>query len=379
VHRLPEIWEDLVRAGFESGHAYGKALRTVKSCVGTTWCRYGVQDAVGFAVRVELRYRGVRAPHKIKAAVSGCVRECAEAQGKDFGLIATENGWNLYVCGNGGANPRHATLLAADLDEETALKYIDRFIMYYIQTADRLTRTSVWLEKMEGGIEFLRDVIIHDRLGICEELERQMQFLVDSYQCEWKAVVDDPEKRRLFQQFVNTDQTESSVEFVTERGQRRPADWPADFVAIDQLKPKHGAARKTERPGPAKEWVPAGKVWDFPIDGGRTIQHGQSQIAVFHFRSRGEWYACQNMCPHKKEMVLSRGIIGDQAGIPKVACPLHKKTFSLASGTCLSGEDYQVWVFPVKVEGDDVYVELPPAEELDELPRATTSCAHSCV
>ncbi len=301
--------------------------------MGTTWCRYGVQDAVGFAVRVELRYRGVRAPHKIKAAVSGCVRECAEAQGKDFGLIATEKGWNLYVCGNGGANPRHATLLAADLDEETALKYIDRFIMYYIQTADRLTRTSVWLEKMEGGIEFLRDVIIHDRLGICEELERQMQFLVDSYQCEWKAVVDDPEKRRLFQQFVNTDQTESSVEFVTERGQRRPANWPSDFVAIERLRPKNGAAHDRERPGPAKEWVPAGKVWDFPIDGGRTIQHGKSQVAVFHFRSRGEWYACQNMCPHKKEMVLSRGIIGDQAGIPKVACPLHKKTFSLASGT----------------------------------------------
>jgi nitrite reductase (NADH) large subunit len=379
VHRLPEIWEDLVNAGFESGHAYGKALRTVKSCVGTTWCRYGVQDAVGFAVRVELRYRGVRAPHKIKAAVSGCVRECAEAQSKDFGLIATEKGWNLYVCGNGGANPRHALLLAADRDEETALKYIDRFIMYYIQTADRLTRTAVWLEKMEGGIEFLRDVIINDRLGICEELERQMQFLVDSYQCEWKAVVVDPEKRRLFQQFVNTDQTESSVEFVTERGQRRPADWPSDFVAIERLRPKQGTTHETERPAPAAEWVPAGKVWDFPVDGGRTIQHGKSQIAVFHFRSRGAWYACQNMCPHKKEMVLSRGIIGDQAGIPKVACPLHKKTFSLDYGTCLSGEDYQVRVFPVKVERDDVYVELPPADELDELLQAGTSCALSCV
>jgi len=127
VQNLPDIWEKLVDAGFESGHAYGKALRTVKSCVGTTWCRYGVQDSVGFAVRVENRYKGIRAPHKIKSAVSGCVRECAEAQGKDFGLVATERGYNLYVGGNGGAKPRHADLLAADLDEETAIRYIDRF------------------------------------------------------------------------------------------------------------------------------------------------------------------------------------------------------------------------------------------------------------
>ena len=209
VHLLPEIWAELIAAGFESGHAYGKAVRTVKSCVGSTWCRYGVQDSVGFAIRVELRYRGLRAPHKLKGAVSGCVRECAEAQGKDFGLIATEKGYNLYVCGNGGARPRHADLLAADLDEDTAIRYLDRFLMYYIRTADRLTRTSVWLESMEGGIEYLRDVIVNDRLGIGAELERQMQALVDSYQCEWKAVVDDPEKRRFFQQFANTDEVDA--------------------------------------------------------------------------------------------------------------------------------------------------------------------------
>jgi nitrite reductase (NADH) large subunit len=378
VHRLPEIWEDLVNAGFESGHAYGKAMRTVKSCVGTTWCRYGVQDSVGFAVRVELRYRGVRAPHKLKAAVSGCVRECAEAQGKDFGLIATEKGWNLYVCGNGGANPRHADLLAADLDEETAIKYIDRFIMYYIQTADRLTRTSVWLEKMEGGIEYLRDVIINDRLGICEELEKQVQFLVDTYRCEWKEVVNDPERRQLFQQFANTDETESCVEFVTERAQRRPADWPSDFVPLNQLKSPLGQANGEVQRALRTEWVKVGKVSDFPVDGGCCIKHGQSQIAVFRFESRGEWFACQNMCPHKKEMVLSRGIIGDQNGAPKVACPLHKKTFSLESGECLSGENYQVRVFPVKVEADAVYLELPAEGELEELLRSHPPCVVQC-
>jgi nitrite reductase (NADH) large subunit len=370
VHRLPEIWAELIAAGFESGHAYGKALRTVKSCVGSSWCRYGVQDSVGFAIRVELRYRGLRAPHKIKGAVSGCIRECAEAQGKDFGLIATEKGYNLYVCGNGGARPRHADLLAADLDEETALRYLDRFLMYYIRTADRLTRTSVWLESMEGGIEYLRDVIVNDRLGICADLEQQMQTLVDSYQCEWKAVVDDPEKRRFFEQFANTDEVSTGVEFVTERGQKRPADWSTDFVPLASLSDSMVTDFR---------WSRVGSVSDFPRDGGRAIKHGTAEIAVFRFDSRGEWYACQNTCPHKHEAVLSRGLIGDQQGAPKVACPLHKKTFSLESGACLSDDSYRVEVFPVRVEGDDVYVELPSEKEMERRARAPRPCAAACV
>jgi nitrite reductase (NADH) large subunit len=297
------------------------------------------------------------------------VRECAEAQSKDFGLIATEKGYNLYVCGNGGARPRHADLLAADLDEATALRYLDRFLMYYIRTADRLTRTSVWLENMEGGIAYLRDVIVNDRLGIAAELEQQMQGLVDSYQCEWKAVVDDPEKRRLFQQFANTDETEPGIEFVAERGQKRPAEWPSDFVPLERL----------EEQSAVTEWVRVGSVSDFPIDGGRAIKHGAAEIAVYRFASRGEWYACQNTCPHKREAVLSRGILGDQQGVPKVACPLHKKTFSLESGACLSGESYRVEVFPVRVEGDDVFVALPPESEMERHARAPHPCAVACV
>jgi nitrite reductase (NADH) large subunit len=372
---LPEIWGELIDAGFESGHAYGKALRTVKSCVGSSWCRYGVQDSVGFAIRVELRYRGLRAPHKLKGAVSGCVRECAEAQSKDFGLIATEQGYNLYVCGNGGARPRHADLLASDLDEDTAIRYLDRFLMYYIRTADRLTRTSIWLEKMEGGIDYVRDVIVNDRLGIADELERQMQAHADSYQCEWKAVVDDPERRRFFQQFANTDETEPGIEFVNERGQARPADWPTDFVPLADLDPPGPSERVDES---VRRWVRCGSVEDFPPNGGRAIKHGAAEIAVFRFDSKGEWYACQNTCPHKNEAVLSRGILGDQQGIPKVACPLHKKTFSLESGSCLTGEPYQVDVFEVKVEGDGVFVRLPHESEMYRLGRNLTSCAVAC-
>ncbi len=215
MHQLPDIWEELVDAGFESGHAYGKALRTVKSCVGTTWCRYGVQDSVGFAIRVENRYKGIRAPHKVKAAVSGCVRECAEAQSKDFGIIATEKGWNLYVCGNGGAKPRHADLLAADLDAETCIRYIDRFLMYYIQTADRLTRTSR-LAGEDGGRHRATCATSSSTTASASATSwsGRCSSSSDTYKCEWEEVVNDPEKRRLFQQFVNTDETEPTIEFV---------------------------------------------------------------------------------------------------------------------------------------------------------------------
>jgi nitrite reductase (NADH) large subunit len=382
VEKLPDIWEELVEAGFESGHAYGKALRTVKSCVGSTWCRYGVQDSVGFAIRVENRYKGIRAPHKIKMAVSGCIRECAEAQGKDVGLIATEQGYNLYVCGNGGSKPRHADLLVTDLDEDTALKYIDRFLMYYIMTADRLTRTSVWCEKLEGGLDHIRDVIIHDKLGIASELDAMMARLVDAYQCEWAEVVRNPEKRKWFRQFMNTDESEPCIEIVHERGQTRPADWPSEFVSLEQFRMMDGRSwADHEREAASSEsWINVGRVTDFPRDGGAAIRHGKSQIAVYNLTSRGEWYATQNMCPHRKAFVLSRGILGDAGGEPKVACPLHKKTFSLNTGESLQGEEYRIRTFPVRVDGDEVMLLLPPAEALDELLSTELGChlATSC-
>lgn len=223
VDQLPAIWARLVDAGFESGHAYGKALRTVKSCVGTTWCRYGVQDAVGLAIRLELRYRGLRAPHKIKGAVSGCARECAEAQGKDVGVIATERGWNLHVAGNGGMTPQHAVLLAADLSTETLVRYVDRFLMYYIRTADRLERTATWLNKLEGGLDHLRSVVVDDSLGLAADLEADMERHVAHYECEWTATLKDPERLARFRSFVNADEPDPSLVFVRERGQRRPA------------------------------------------------------------------------------------------------------------------------------------------------------------
>jgi nitrite reductase (NADH) large subunit len=223
LNQLPEIWRELVDAGFETGHAYGKALRTVKSCVGNSWCRYGVQDSVSMAIYIENRYKGLRSPHKLKSAVSGCTRECAEAQSKDFGIIATEKGWNLYVGGNGGMKPRHADLFATDLDDKTLIQLIDRFLIFYIKTADRLQRTSVWMDNLGGGLDYLKEVIIDDKLGIATELEEQMEALVGRYQCEWKTTLESEEKLKRFRQFANSDAADTRVVFVQERGQKRPA------------------------------------------------------------------------------------------------------------------------------------------------------------
>lgn len=226
MNDLPSIWGELIDAGFESGHAYGKALRTVKSCVGSTWCRFGLHDSVSFAIEIEDRYKGIRSPHKLKGGVSGCIRECAEAQSKDFGIIATDKGWNLYVCGNGGSKPQHALLLASDIDKTTLVKYLDRFLMFYIKTADPLARTATWLNKMEGGLTYLKNVILNDSLGICEQLEEEMQALVDSFHCEWKEVVESEQLRKRFVHFVNApEEKDPSVNFDNMREQIKAKEW----------------------------------------------------------------------------------------------------------------------------------------------------------
>ncbi len=222
--QLPRIWRRLVDAGMESGHAYGKSLRTVKSCVGSTWCRYGVQDSTTLAIDLELRYRGLRSPHKVKMGVSGCARECAEARSKDFGVIATDNGWNLYVGGNGGFRPRHADLFLTDVDTGMLVRTIDRVLMFYVFTADRLQRTAPWVESLDGGLDHLRAVVVDDSLGLCAELDAAMARHVAGYSDEWADVLADPDKLARFASFVNApDAPDPSVRFTSVRGQAQPA------------------------------------------------------------------------------------------------------------------------------------------------------------
>nr|MDT0250919.1 nitrite reductase large subunit NirB [Endozoicomonas sp.] len=220
---LPEIWEHLISAGFETGQAYAKALRMAKTCVGSSWCRFGIGDTVSLGVELEHRYKGFRTPHKMKIGVSGCTRECAEAQGKDIGIIATDKGWNLYVGGNGGMRPRHADLLASDLDKETLITTIDRFMMFYLRTADKLQRTSVWIESMKGGVDYIRDVVMNDSLNLCSTMDKEIIALIDSYQCEWKTTLSREAQLKRFKHFINSDDADENIQFVPSRDQLRPA------------------------------------------------------------------------------------------------------------------------------------------------------------
>ncbi|WP_206668703.1 nitrite reductase large subunit NirB [Lacisediminimonas profundi] len=317
---LPKIWDKLIAAGFETGQAYGKSLRTVKSCVGSTWCRYGVQDSTGLALELEDRYKGLRAPHKIKFGVSGCTRECAEAQSKDIGVIATEKGWNLYVCGNGGMKPRHADLFAVDLSTPQLVRLIDRVLMFYIRTADRLQRTSTWMNNLEGGLDYLKSVVIDDALGIGADLDAQMQHVVDTFQCEWKTAIDTPQKRQQFRSLVNLDS---------------------------------GAHGVSHAPG----WQPVCSVDDLVADAGVAALIDGRQVAIFYLPGQAvQAYAIDNQDPFTGTHVLSRGIVGDTQGRPFVASPLYKQRFALADGACLDDPGVSVRTWPIELRDGKVYL-----------------------
>ncbi|ACB95593.1 nitrite reductase large subunit NirB [Beijerinckia indica] len=348
LHQLPDIWGELLAAGFETGHAYGKSTRTVKSCVGSTWCRYGVQDSVARALDLENRYKGLRSPHKLKFAVSGCTRECAEAQSKDVGVIATEVGWNLYVCGNGGMRPRHAELFAIDLDFETLVKYIDRFLMFYIRTADRLQRTAAWRENLEGGLDYLRDVIINDSLGICDELERQMQAVVDSYRCEWRDVLTDEDKLKRFRTFVNDSRSDPNVRVVPERDQVKPADNLPDAVP--------------DYAGPA-DWTSVCGIGDLVANSGVVAWQDGAQVALFYLPNgapgqNGEpmVYAVDNHDPFSNANVIGRGIVGDLKGHLVIASPLYKQHFRLVDGVCLEDEGKRLRTWDARLRDGQVEI-----------------------
>ena len=370
---LPAIWRELIEAGLESGHAYAKSLRTVKSCVGTTWCRFGIGDSVGMAVRLEERYKSIRSPHKIKGGVSGCVRECAEAQNKDFGLIATEKGFNIFVGGNGGAKPRHSELLAKDVPPDDVVPILDRYLMLYVRTADKLQRTARWVENLPGGIEYLRDVILADKLGIAAELERQMAELVGTFFCEWTEVLNSPDLMSKFSQFANTEERLPTMDDVAEREQKRPAYWAKDPCTVDFQKHKWSSLAWQ----PMLEASYFDKAREQPGGASASLKRGDTMLALFW--AKGRLYCTQQMCPHRRAFVLSDGLLGDSgpsapdANDSKlwVSCPNHKRNFVLngaGAGSCSNDDNLSVATFQVEQRDDGwIYVKLPPVEELDGL------------
>ncbi|MBT0993992.1 nitrite reductase large subunit NirB [Cellulomonas sp. DKR-3] len=319
--QLPAIWRRLVDAGFESGQAYGKSLRAVKTCVGSTWCRFGVQDSSSMAVRLELRYRGLRSPHKFKVGVSGCARECAEARGKDVGVIATAAGWNVYVGGNGGFTPRHASLLAEDLDAETLVRVIDRFLALYIRSADRLQRTAPWVADFPGGLDELRAIVVDDRDGLAAELEAEVERHVAGYVDEWQATLDDPAKLASFTPYLNAPQAaDPSLAYEPRRGQRVPAAPSAPSVP----------------PVPSGPTGPTAvcQVADLTPERGAGALLGTVPVALFRL-SDERVLAVQQRDPFSGANVLSRGIVGDRAGRATITSPMHKQVWDLETGECL--------------------------------------------
>ncbi|KAK9780014.1 hypothetical protein SCAR479_03138 [Seiridium cardinale] len=402
---LLAIWKELVDAGMESGHAYAKSLRTVKSCVGTTWCRYGIGDSVGMAVRLEERYKSIRAPHKIKGGVSGCVRECAEAQNKDFGLIASDKGFNIFVAGNGGAKPKHSELLAKDVPPAEVIPILDRYLMFYIRTADKLQRTARWIEQLPGGLKYLQEVVLHDKLGICASLEAQMQELVDSFFDEWAEAINNPEIAKKFKQFANTEEGLENTELELDRSQPRPVMWAKDSAAADFKGLKERWSSTTWQPVIESSYF--AKADSTPNGISANIKRGDTQLALW--RVRGKYYATQQMCPHKRTFALSEGLVGmdpsapppatnanvppspppsptgsntdaitgttatasssepcGDAKSPWVSCPYHKRNFDLSSGDCKNDSELSIATFEVQERDDGlVYIKLPPVEELD--------------
>ncbi|WP_299999086.1 nitrite reductase large subunit NirB [uncultured Cedecea sp.] len=353
LEQLPEIWQQLVDAGFETGHAYGKSLRTVKSCVGSNWCRYGVQDSTLLALQLESRYKGLRSPHKIKMAVSGCTRECAEAQSKDVGVIATEKGWNLFVCGNGGMKPRHASLLAQDLDTDTLIRTVDRFLMFYIRTADRLQRTSTWMDNLEGGIDYLRQVVLEDSLQIAGELESEMESVVATYQCEWQTTLASPESLALFKPFINSPEPDEAVVMVTERQQIRPAT-SQERLMIPIVTVNHPRTA-------VQGWVELCDLEAIPANAGMAARLSNRQIALFHLPGHPQKvFALSNHEPDSNANVLARGILGDVKGEPVVISPLYKQRFRLRDGRSIDDADKVLNVWPVKIEQGRVWVQESP-------------------
>jgi nitrite reductase (NADH) large subunit len=350
IHQLPDIWSDLVNNGFESGHAYGKALRTVKTCVGDTWCPWGVQDSTSLAIKIEERYKGLRSPHKTKIGVSGCIRDCAESKIKDLGIIATEGGWTLYVAGNGGRDVQIALVFAENLDDDTAIKYMDRLFMYYIKTANHLTRMGIWLNNIEGGIEHLKEIVINDSLNICQDLENDLNKLLTQAGCEWSSVLDRDDIKARFSHYVNSDREDQRIKHITARDQIQPVKFMRN--------PQQNGNQKFVESVLIRKWQYVTDMEKIVPDSGVCALVNDIDIALFKSHKNDILFAVENIDPFSNTSVLSRGILGDKNGEPMVISPISRKKFSLRTGQCLDDEYTKIRVFEVRENQGKVEIEI---------------------
>jgi nitrite reductase (NAD(P)H) len=243
--------------------------------------------------------------------------------------------------------------------------------MFYIRTADKLQRTARWLEALPGGIKYLREVILEDKLGINASLEAQMQELVDSYFDEWAEAINNPSIAAKFRQFANTTETVDNMEVEQDRGQERPVYWAKEPAKED--------FKSLRERWSSTAWQPLLEATYFdgadnlPNGISASVKRGDTQLAIW--RIRGRYYATQQMCPHKRAFVLSDGLIGEDTtegdnckpgSAPWVSCPYHKRNYDLAKGDCKNDSELSIATFDVEERPDGmVYVKLPPVDELD--------------
>jgi nitrite reductase (NADH) large subunit len=183
--QLPDVWKDL---GMPSGHAYTKAFRTCKTCLGSEFCRFGVGDSTGLGIKIEKRFQGIESPHKMKLATTGCPRNCSEATTKDLGAVAIEGGkWEVYIGGAAGSKVRKGDILCVVDTHDDVLLYMGRFMQYYRENAKYLERTYDFVERL--GIEHMRRLLVEDSEGICARLDQAIQAAVDAYVDPWQEAV----------------------------------------------------------------------------------------------------------------------------------------------------------------------------------------------
>ncbi|HWO96620.1 MAG TPA: nitrite reductase large subunit NirB [Bacillus sp. (in: firmicutes)] len=193
---LPKVWEEL---DMPSGYAYGKSLRTVKTCVGEQFCRFGTQDSMALGIALEKKFQGLQTPHKVKMAVSACPRSCAESGFKDIGFIGIDGGWEIYVGGNGGTHVRGGDLLYKVKTNEEVMEITGAYLQYYRETANYLERTSAWIERV--GLAHVQSIL--DDKEKRKELNARMEETLSIFKDPWKEILkDDKKKKELFESVV---------------------------------------------------------------------------------------------------------------------------------------------------------------------------------
>ena len=193
---LPNMWSDFAQAGMVSGHAYGKSLRTVKTCVGAEHCRFGTQRSMDMGVKLEKMLFGMWSPHKVKLAVSGCPRNCAEAGIKDVGVIGVDSGYEIYVAGNGGIKTEVAEFLCKVKSDEEVMEYSGAFIQLYREEAYYLDRTCHYVQRV--GLDYIKEKVVNDEANR-KALYERLLFALQDYKDPWIEHAETPELRRQFE------------------------------------------------------------------------------------------------------------------------------------------------------------------------------------